>query len=78
MWNAYSASYIRNNKNGNLFIMVISFLASMMLSLVSGLFYNLWADQVKQTVFAKATFRDSSRKNNKKQSSPQRLCFFSL
>ena len=52
MWNAYSASYIKNNKIGNRFIMVISFLASMMLSFLSGLFYNLWADQVKQTVSA--------------------------
>lgn len=41
MWNAYSASYIKNNKTGNRFIMRISFLAAMMLSLVSGLFYNL-------------------------------------
>jgi len=50
MWNAYSASYIRNNKTGNRFIMLISFLAAMMLSLLSGLFYNLWVDQVNQTV----------------------------
>ena len=55
MWNAYSASYIKNNKTGNRFIMIISFLAAMMLSLVSGLFYNLWADQVKQTVAASGT-----------------------
>jgi len=57
MWNAYSASYIRNNKTGNRFIMLISFLAAMMLSLLSGLFYNLWADQVKQTVVASGTYR---------------------
>ena len=50
MWNAYSASYIKNNKTGNRFIMIISFLAAMMLSLVSGLFYNLWADQINQTI----------------------------
>lgn len=55
MWNAYSASYIKNNKTGNRFIMIISFLAAMMLSLVSGLFYNLWADQVNQTVAANGT-----------------------
>ena len=55
MWNAYSASYIRNNKTGNRFIMIISFLASMMLSLLSGLFYNLWADQVNQTVAERGT-----------------------
>lgn len=52
MWKAYSAGYIRNNQTGNRFIMTISFLASMLLSLVSSLFYNLWADQVNQTVAA--------------------------
>jgi len=57
MWNAYSASYIRNNKTGNRFIIIISFLASMMLSLLSGLFYNLWIDQLNQTVAAPGTSR---------------------
>lgn len=57
MWNAYSVSYIKNNKTGNRFIMVISFLAAMMLSLVSGLFYNLWEDQVSQTAAKSGTFR---------------------
>ena len=52
MWKAYSVGYIRNNKTGNRFIMTISFLASMVLSLVSGLFYNLWVDQVNQTIVA--------------------------
>ena len=52
MWNAYSVHYIKNNKTGNRFIMIISFLSSMMLSLVSGIFYNLWADQVNQTTAA--------------------------
>ena len=52
MWKAYSAGYIRNNKTGNRFIMTISFLASMLRSLVSGLFYNLWVDQVNQTIVA--------------------------
>lgn len=52
MWKAYSVGYIRNNKTGNRFIMIISFLASMLLSLVSGLFYNLWVDQVNQTIVA--------------------------
>ncbi len=52
MWKAYSVGYIRNNKTGNRFIMIISFLASMLLSLVSGLLYNLWVDQVNQTIVA--------------------------
>jgi len=48
MWSAYSRSFLRHNKTENRFVLVISFLASMMLSMVNGLFYNLWADQVKQ------------------------------
>ena len=57
MWKAYSAGYIRNNKTGNRFIMTISFLASALLSLVSGLFYNLWADQVQKAVVETGTSR---------------------
>ena len=52
MWKAYSVGYIRNNKTGNRFVMTISFLASTLLSLVSCLFYNLWVDQVNQSVVA--------------------------
>ena len=57
MWKAYSAGYIRNNKTGNRFVMTISFLASALLSLVSGLFYNLWADQVQQAAAETGTSR---------------------
>lgn len=52
MWNAYSASYIKNNKTGNRFIMIISLMAATMLSLVSSLFYNLWMDQVNKAAAA--------------------------
>lgn len=57
MWKAYSAGYIRNNKTGNRFIMTISFLASALLSLVSSLFYNLWADQVQKAASETGTSR---------------------
>ena len=57
MWKAYSAGYIRNNKTGNRFVMTISFWASALLSLVSGLFYNLWADQVQKAVAETGTPR---------------------
>ena len=57
MWKAYSAGYIRNNKTGNRFIMTISFLASALLSLVSSLFYNLWADQVQKAASETGTLR---------------------
>lgn len=52
MWNAYSARYIKNNKTGNRFIMIISLMAATMLSLVSSLFYNLWMDQVNRAAAA--------------------------
>jgi len=54
MWNAYSASYIKNNKTGNRFIMIISLMAATMLSLVSSLFYNLWMDQVNKAAAAES------------------------
>lgn len=52
MWKAYSVGYIRHNQASNRFIMAISFIASMLLSLVSGVFYNFWMDQVQQAVTA--------------------------
>lgn len=55
MWDAYSANYIRHNKNTSIFIMVTSLLTAMLLSLVSGVFYNFWADQVQQTIAATGT-----------------------
>jgi len=56
MWSAYSRSFLRHNKTENRFVLVISFLASMMLSMVNGLFYNLWADQVNQAGSSQVEF----------------------
>jgi len=50
MWKAYSLGYLRHNKSANRFVFIISFLASMLLGTVSGIFYNLWVDQVKQSI----------------------------
>lgn len=52
MWNAYSAAYLRHNKTGNRFILCTSFLSAMLLSVVSGVFYNFWVDQVRQATVA--------------------------
>lgn len=57
MWKAYSAGYIRHNKTGNIFVMTISLAASGLLSMVSGVFYNFWMDQVSQSVAATGSAR---------------------
>jgi len=50
MWKAYSLGYLKHNKSGNRFVFIISFLASMLLGTVSGMFYNFWMDQVQQSL----------------------------
>lgn len=56
MWNTYSASYIRNNKTGSQFIMIISFLATMTNRIHQlGILQSTGATprQVKSTLFNK-------------------------
>ena len=46
MWKDYSRSYIKNNKASSLSVMVGVFIASLFLSFLCSLFYNLWLDQL--------------------------------
>lgn len=46
MWKNYSARYFKNNKGLLFFLTAVSFLASLLLSLISSFFYNLWEDYV--------------------------------
>ena len=50
MWRAYSRSFIKYNKVGNRFVGTLSFLAATLLSVISGMFYNFWMDQVQQSI----------------------------
>lgn len=46
MWTNYSIRYMKENKIASLFLAVISLVASVLLSLLGGIFYNLWVDRV--------------------------------
>ncbi len=48
MWMEYSIRYIKQNKFSSIFLAAISFLSSALLSLVCGVFYNIWIDRVYQ------------------------------
>ena len=51
MWRQYLARHIRENKAASIFLSGMSFIASLLLSLLSGIAYNLWVDYVnRQTV----------------------------
>lgn len=46
MWMEYSIRYIKRNKLSSIFLAAISFLSAILLSLVCGIFYNIWIDRV--------------------------------
>lgn len=48
MWNSFSIRYIKENRTASLLLSGAVFLASMLLSLMTALAYNLWTDHVKQ------------------------------
>lgn len=48
MWMNYSMKYIKQNKWSSIFIGAISFIAATLLSLICGVFYNLWIDRVQR------------------------------
>ena len=48
MWNSFSIRYIKENRMASLLLSGAVFLASMLLSLMTALAYNLWTDHVKQ------------------------------
>ncbi|MBS6397620.1 MAG: ABC transporter permease [Clostridiales bacterium] len=45
MWKEYSVKYMKSNRAAGVFIMAVAFLSSMLLTLLGGLFYNLWMDR---------------------------------
>ncbi len=47
IWKEYSISYIKNNRATSISILIAAFIASLLLSLTCGVFYNIWADEVR-------------------------------
>lgn len=50
MWKDYSAGFMRNNRASSISLMATALIASLFLSFLCTLFYNLWQDSVRQTV----------------------------
>jgi putative ABC transport system permease protein len=48
MWKEYSSSYLKKNKATSISIMISAFITSLFISLVCGIFYNMWADNIRR------------------------------
>ncbi|MCM1254258.1 MAG: ABC transporter permease [Clostridium sp.] len=48
MWKDYSSSYIKNNRSSSLSVMTAAFISALLLSLLCGLFYNMWKYEVER------------------------------
>ena len=46
MWKEYSLNYLKKNKSTAAFIVIAIFVASMFISLLSTLFYNMWTNDI--------------------------------
>lgn len=47
MWKEYSTGYIRNNKASGISICAAALISSLLLSLLCGLFFNIWQDEIR-------------------------------
>ena len=50
MWKDYSAGFLKNNRSSSLSVIVAAFISALLLSLLGGLFYNLWKYEVERTL----------------------------
>lgn len=48
MWKDYSSGYLKNNRSSGLAVIVSSFISALLLSLLLGLFYNTWKDNIER------------------------------
>lgn len=48
MWKDYSSGYIRNNRSSSLSVIIAAFISALLLSLLCGIFYNLWKYEVER------------------------------
>lgn len=48
MWKDYSSGYIKNNRSSGIAIIIAAFISALLLSLLCGLFYNIWKYEVER------------------------------
>lgn len=48
MWKDYSTGYLKNNRSSGVSVMIAAFISALLLSLLCGLFYNLWKYEIER------------------------------
>ncbi len=48
MWRDYLAGYLKNNRSSGISVIVAAFISALLLSLLCGMFYNLWKYEVER------------------------------
>ncbi len=48
MWKDYSKGYVKNNRASTISVMIAAFISALLLSLLCGLFYNLWKYEIER------------------------------
>ena len=48
MWKDYSSGYIKNNRSSGISVMIAAFISALLLSLLLGLFYNVWKYEIER------------------------------
>lgn len=48
MWKDYSKGYIKNNRSSTISVMIAAFISALLLSLLCGIFYNLWKYEIER------------------------------
>ncbi len=48
MWKDYSSGYMKNNRSSGLSVMIAAFISALLLSLLCGLFYNMWKYEIER------------------------------
>lgn len=50
MWKDFSKGYLKNNKASGISIIAAAFVSTLLLSLLCGLFYNIWQDEISNII----------------------------
>lgn len=57
MWKEYSKSYLQNNRTAGLSVRIAAFISALLLSLLCGIFYNLWKYEVERIVLEEGSWQ---------------------
>lgn len=58
LWKEYSLSYLKNNRVSSISVITAAFISSTLLSLICGVYYNIWTDNVRLAKLQGIDWRD--------------------